>query len=114
MSQDRGAMRVELLKKYFTYNIFYFVFVIKKKKQTKNKQKKRRIIQSLLTCVDNRTNRVRKMLHFEFGNFSILLKYSAKGNSNGTGMMVPFSEPDCRTEQLSACHNQCKQQCQGL
>ena len=54
------------------------------------------------------------MLHFEFGNFSILLKYSAKGNSNGTGMMVPFSEPDCRTEQLSACHSQCKQQCQGL
>ena len=69
MSQDRGEMRVELLKKYFTYNIFYFVFVIKKKKQTKNKQKKGRIIQSLLICVDNRTNRVRKMLHFEFGNF---------------------------------------------
>ena len=41
MSQDRGEMRVELLKKYFTYNIFYFVFVIKKKKQTKNKQKKK-------------------------------------------------------------------------
>lgn len=29
-------------------------------------------------------------------------------------MVVPFSEPDCRTEQLSACHSQCKQQCQGL
>ena len=42
MSQDRGEMRVELLKKYFTYNIFYFVFVIKKKKkQTKNKQTKK-------------------------------------------------------------------------
>ena len=111
MSQDRGEKRVEVLKKYLTHNIFYFVFVIKKKKQIK---KQRRIIQSLLICVDDRTNKMRKMLHFEFGNFSILLKYSAKGNSNGTGMMVPFSEPDCRTEQLSACHNQCKQQCQGL
>ena len=66
MSQDRGEMRVEPLKKYFTYNIFYFVFVIKKKKQIK---KQRRIIQSLLICVDDRTNKVRKMLHFEFGNF---------------------------------------------
>ena len=41
MSQDRGEMRVELLKKYFTYNIFYFVFVIKKKKPNKKQTKKK-------------------------------------------------------------------------
>ena len=72
MSQDRGEMRVELLKKYFTHNIFYFLFVIKKKKQ-------RRIIQSLLICVDDRTNRVRKMLHFEFGNFQFYLSVVQRG-----------------------------------
>ena len=41
MSQDRGEMRVELLKKYFTYNIFYFVFVIKKKKNKQKTNKKK-------------------------------------------------------------------------
>lgn len=39
MSQDRGEMKVELLKKYFTHNIFYFVFVIKKKQKNKQKNK---------------------------------------------------------------------------
>ena len=67
MSQDWGEMRVELLKKYFTHNIFYFVFVIKKKKTNKKQTKKKENYPESPNFVS--PNRVRKMLHFEFGNF---------------------------------------------